>query len=700
MRLDIILTVFRKELTELLRDRRSLMVMFGVPLVVYPLLFMAVGSVAKGKAQEGQQREVKIAVHNAAEAPALVALLKEKERNFNVVTGAEVASGLEKDEITAVIEVPPHAEADWAAGRDTVAPLTLRVDRSRSLTGAAEDRIDAALDAYAQQVIRERLAAKGMTPDILQPIKRSTIDIASKEQRSGKFLAQTVPMLLLITGMLGALFPALNTTTTEKELGTLETLLVSPARRSDLLIAKGLLVCCCSLLTAGLNMASMSAVFLQVAKNTAITATTAPAASGLGISPWLLLHAYAAAIPALILFSAMVLCVGLIARTYREASSFATPVMMLPMAGMIVAMMDPPTTNALLMTPVVSTTLIIRDILTSRSNWGDFALVWISSLAYAGLVISMAARLFTNEQLVNPAWEPLSLKGLRRKGTVKRRLRMPTVDEAVVLVLALPLVQFYAGPWLGKLLTDTKGINAPLFVLLLQLASVLAPLLIIGTLGRWNWRAVLPTVPVNPMAVAGALLVGPGLAAIGVFYSLLYKTFVHAPTSQANTNVAELIESSVNYSPVVAVLAFGVIPGVCEELMFRGGVLSGFRRSLKTPAAVIVTALLFAAVHMDWAGFPLRALLGVVLGFLVVRSASLIPSIILHACFNSCTVAIAIFLGDKLVKSTPTGPVPNLFGMHALALLAVGVVLLVLGTVLLLGSRVIEANGRSTAAAL
>src|SRR6185295_2721597 len=85
-------------------------------------------------------------------------------------------------------------------------------------------------------------------------------DIASADQRFGKLMAMSLPVLLLMTGMLGALFPALNATTTERELGTLETLLVTPAGRMELLVAKGALVLLSGLLTSALNMLSMSLV--------------------------------------------------------------------------------------------------------------------------------------------------------------------------------------------------------------------------------------------------------------------------------------------------------------------------------------------------------------------------------------------------------------------------------------------------------
>src|SRR5439155_13273138 len=158
-----------------------------------------------------------------------------------------------------------------------------------------------------------------------------------------------------------------------------------------------------------------------------------------------LLLTYLASVPSVITFPAMVLIVGLLARNFREANSLATPIMMIPLASMLVAIAEPVMTPGLLVTPVANTTLIIKEVLTGRITAGPFVLAFISSMIYAGLFLSMAARVFTNEQLVNPAWEPVSLKGLRPRNR-KRMPRLPTVDEALGLCAATLLLTFYVQP--------------------------------------------------------------------------------------------------------------------------------------------------------------------------------------------------------------------------------------------------------------
>jgi sodium transport system permease protein len=404
----IIKIVFLKELREMLRDRRSLAIMFGIPLVLYPLLTVIIGTVGFSKKEQLTKREAKIAVVNVDGAPQLVTMLREKESGVTVVTSEDPKHELAKGTLDAIVVIPDNAERDALAAGDV--DIVTQLDRSRTSTLFVESRLTRILSAYERWIIEQRLRNKGESTELLKPLKKTTLDIATAYQRFGKLMGMSLPVLLLMTGMLGALFPALNATTTERELGTLETLLVTPAGRMELLVAKGALVLLSALLTAGLNMLSMALVIWR---------SLSLMESQMGqvqIDLPALALTYLAAVPTLITFATLVLIVGLVARNFREANSLATPVMMIPLASMLVAIAEPEMTPGLLVTPVANTTLIIREVLTGRITAGPFVLAFISSTVYAGLLLSLAARVFTNEQLVNPSWEPVSMRGLRRAG--------------------------------------------------------------------------------------------------------------------------------------------------------------------------------------------------------------------------------------------------------------------------------------------
>jgi sodium transport system permease protein len=631
MRLDVVRTVFRKELREMLRDRRSLAVMFGIPLLLYPLVAIGVAMLAGSKKTELTGQEVRVYIPDGKQAvPGLVGLMNDQYTGLQAVElkpGVNPAAALTSGDLQAILDAPPDAERRMVAGEEV--ELKVRLDRSRTATMFAERKLDKMLDDYKKSILERRLALRGVPPSGLEPPKISNVDVSSGAQRFGKMLAQMLPLLLLMTGMLGALFPALNATTTERELGTLETLLVTPAGRTELLIAKGSLVLICGLLTAGLNMVSMALVVKRA------TSMLDSSAAEFTISVPGLALSYLAAVPTLVLFTTLVLIMGLMARNFREANAYATPVMLLPLASMAVGIMEPRLTPAVLLTPVANTTVIIREALTGRVPAGAFFIAFASSAVYAGLMLASAARLFSNEQLVNPAWEPLSMKGLRfggRSGRERPR-RLPAPDEAIALFAVSLILLFYVTPEWRR-----RGLFAQL--LGNELLLILAPAVVFAILGRWKRRETFALRPAPAPAILGAALLGIGLAPWVQFVGYLQQLFWPGESETAK-QTTKLIVDALRAQPLLTILGIGLLAGVCEELFYRGPLQTAFVRRLPPWAAIILVAVLFGAIHMDLAGLPVRAALGVLLGWVVWRGGSIYPAMLAHGLFDSTSVALA-----------------------------------------------------------
>jgi sodium transport system permease protein len=623
LRLSIVKTVFLKELREMLRDRRSLAVMFGVPLVLYPLLTIALATLGKAKVDTLKETRYKIALVNRDAAPELARRLAVEEAGVEVFESPDPMQRLRSGQIDVLVEVPDGFERDLLVNKNPA--LILRFDRSRTEADFAERKLNHILAGYQEWIIAQRLKAYGAPAAVTRSIERKTEDVSTAGQRMGNRLAQLLPLLVLVTGMLGALFPALAATTTERELGTLETLLVTPAGRTELLLAKGLLVLLCGLTTAALNMISMSLVLWR-------TFSLVAPGETLSISAGTLVLTFIAATPSLIFFTTLVLIVGLLARTFREANSYATPAMLLPLASLALSIADVKTTPGLLVTPIANTTLVMRDVLRGKWSGGAFALASISSLVYAGLLLSIAARLFSNEQLVNPGWEPLSMKGLGRRGE-RRRPRLPAVDEAIALFACSLLLMFYIQPSLMK-----WGLFPMLA--LTQVALVFAPAVLFAILGKWKWRETFKlNDPSAPAIIAGAFL-GLGLVPIVGLLSRLQR-IVWPADSETEKLINDLFIPALEAHPIFTAIFVGALAGVFEELLFRGPIQTALMRKSRPWVAIMITALIFAAAHLDLHGFALRAALGLVLGWIVWRTGSIFPAMLVHALYDAGTVGLA-----------------------------------------------------------
>ena len=639
----------------MLRDRRSLAVMFGIPLVLYPVLTIALASLAGGRIAGLKEQRYNVVVVNPMGAPELMRRLTDDKSGLRIVeppagattapttapTDDQLNKPLTRGQIDAVLQIPLGFEPDVIAGKDLA--LTVRLNHGRTEAEFASRKLDRVLDQYQEWVIARRLSRYDVPAAVTKGIERKVVDVATQEQRMGKMLSQLMPLLILVTGMLGALFPALAATTTERELGTLETLLVTPATRGELLISKGLLVLLCGVLTSAINCISMSLVLLRVS-------TLGKDADKLSIDFSSLAMTFVAALPALAFFTALVLLVGLLARTFKEANSYATPAMLLPVASMALTIAEVQVTPGLLVTPIANTTLVMRDILRGNLHLSHLAVASISSFVYAGLLLSVAARLFSNEQLVNPSWEPLSLKGLGSIGrgkSSKRPPRLPAVDEAIALVAVAILLLFYVQPSLMRF-----GLIPTIIVT--QVALIFAPAVIMAWLGNWRWRDAFQLRAPRRDGVIGGILLGIGLAPVVLLISHLQQKVWPAPP-EAHRFMYDLFVPALKRHPVAIPLIVGFFAGVFEELLFRGPIQTALIRKSRPLTAILITAVIFAAAHLDLHGIPLRSFLGVILGWIVYRTGSIFPAILVHTLYDATQLGILAWqlrYGDPAAEST------------------------------------------------
>jgi membrane protease YdiL (CAAX protease family) len=340
-------------------------------------------------------------------------------------------------------------------------------------------------------------------------------------------------------------------------------------------------------------------------------------------------------VPTLITFATLVLIVGLVARNFREANSLATPVMMVPLASMLVAIAEPEMTPGLLVTPVANTTLIIREVLTGRITPGPFILAFISSTVYAGLLLSLAGRVFTNEQLVNPSWEQVSLIGLKRAGRGVRsgeRRKLPTVDSALALFSITLLLYFYVAPSLEPRLGLIPSI------IIQQVCLLAGPALLLAWLARFDFVETFSLRKPAMAAIAAAVLLGVGLSP-WMQLAAMFQQKIWPRNMEGQLELFKKILPVLEQYPILLPLLIGVLAGTCEEILFRGPIQKGLMRRLGAWPAILIASVLFAAAHMDIHGMPVRTFLGVVLGWMVVRTGSIFPAMLMHATYDITQLA-------------------------------------------------------------
>ena len=195
--------------------------------------------------------------------------------------------------------------------------------------------------------------------------------------------------------------------------------------------------------------------------------------------------------------------------------------------------------------------------------------------------LSLTGRVFSNEQLVNPSWEPVSLRGLgRRRG---RLPRWPSIDEAVALFAVSLLLNFYVAPsWLRYgLLPLLAGV---------EILLIAGPAVVFAYLGNYPWREVFSLRRPSFSSMVGAIFLGLGLIPLaGALVWLQNKTNI---LPYQSSGMEDMFDPILKAHPWLAPIVIGLLAGVCEELLFRGPIQAALLKRMPAWVALIVPALL------------------------------------------------------------------------------------------------------------
>lgn len=236
--LGAVWTIFRKELLETLRDRRTIIVAILLPILMTPVLTVGIPYLVHRQQLQLQDAPVPVAIRGRSFASELVAF--GIGRNFiRPLTVADPREALARHQIEAVIEIPPNFRATLRAGRASIEVL---YDESSIASRLAQRRIQEFIAAYSIGLTEGRLRSRGLDLRDLTPIDMVATNIADERRFGGALLAGLLPFLISLWAVLGGQNTALDVGVGEKERQTLETLLVAPAPRWTIGIGKFLAV--------------------------------------------------------------------------------------------------------------------------------------------------------------------------------------------------------------------------------------------------------------------------------------------------------------------------------------------------------------------------------------------------------------------------------------------------------------------------
>jgi sodium transport system permease protein len=390
--------VYRKELLDTLRDRRTLIATIVVPLLMLPFITIAFGTAAATSVRKVQKEQLAISILGAEHAPELMELLAKTPALRVEPATRNVEELISTKQLRAALVVPTSFERQVKAG-DRPSPLQIYFYQGEMRSQLAVRTLQEVLRQWRELQVRDRLAAAKLSPEVLIPFDVVEENVAPPEKVGGNLLGGLVPYMIIFLSFVGAMGPAMDMTAGEKERGTIETILASAAGRLELVLGKFCMVLTASLLTTVISLFSLALTFTLPFLLLGSGGTIGN--PGLQVSPGNVVAVFILIFPVAVTFSAMLLAVALLARSFKEAQSYLSPLMMLVLLPSMASLLPGIEANVLMsMVPVLNVSLISKEVLSGHYQWQLISLVFVSTCIYAGAALALAVYMFKRESVL------------------------------------------------------------------------------------------------------------------------------------------------------------------------------------------------------------------------------------------------------------------------------------------------------------
>lgn len=393
-----ILTIAAKELRDTIRDRRTLFVMLVLPIALMPLMFIGLDALIKWQTQNDKQVTFSVALKG--NAPQLEAALR-AQKKIQIKHMSDPKKAVKKEAAEIGLIVAPGFSANLRRGLP--GKVTLVTNDANQQSAARAAKVMSTIEAVNKKIVARRLAAQHIDLRVLQPIAVKTQNVATDEEMGGLILSFLLPMILIIWAIMGGFYAAIDSSAGEKERQTLESLLLTPAKRSEIVFGKFLGVFIVSSTTLVLATGSLYFTLqrfpLLAPEDMGGGATSATTIS---LAPGIALLILGVALLVAAISSAIMLAIGIFAKNFKEGQNYLTPLTFVAMLPMMLTQMVP-TTNfswRLMLIPFFNATIVFKELVMGKVNWLHLGLTVGTSALLAAAALAAATFIFSRERVM------------------------------------------------------------------------------------------------------------------------------------------------------------------------------------------------------------------------------------------------------------------------------------------------------------
>lgn len=630
MNFRIIRTLLKKEITDIFRDTKTIIIMIVVPLVLYPLLFLGTMLLTSNIIKESTVKTYNVAIVSSTEEDyAFVeSLLKDAldthQYHFDISkfpADEDYEKSLRNEKYQGIISIKT-LEDDYPDFE--VYTLT-----SSNKSSTCKGMIDQVLKDYKEKIIDEKLKDAIADYDALtaDPFEIDHKDYSSKEETTGMLIGYIMPFMMIISVLMGAFTVAIDVSVGEKERGTLETLITLPIRNSEMMISKFLAVSIFALFSVTINLLSFTLMGIYIYNSMSLAKTLMGGFKFTQFIPSIILMAVV-----MILFSffvsALCLCVDFTAKSVKEANNMTTPLMLILMTGAGVTVIPGVKLTSLkALIPILNVSLLIKDLFMLKFDPYMIAIVFFSTLIHTMIAIFVMTKIFSSEDILFGE----GVKGVRifeKRANMKEK-QIPEIGDIIFVFALMFLISTFAGGYV---------------ILRFGFAGyAVSQLIIFAVPVLYAWY--MKTDFINVFSIKKPRineLVGAVLFFAGTYILVtLLVSWVSAllpSILESNEQLSGIVSSG---GFVASLFVIGIMPAFAEEAAFRG-FLYGTLKNKKIPILVtmIITALVFAAYHMNLLQFIYVSVMGMIMSYMIYNSKSIFVTCLFHLLNNSFSVIL------------------------------------------------------------
>ncbi|HEY8350698.1 MAG TPA: ABC transporter permease [Clostridia bacterium] len=401
MKLKHVMIVLRKEIKDLIRDRRTIISSIVIPMILIPLVNIVMGGGIQ-KFEQDMNENVTVALSQSSNTAEIRELVRDrilsKNPNIVLVDTDDPVKALENNEIRCIIDL----ESSYKEKLDEGKPIqvTLQYDESKTKSQAAVDIVSWAVDEFSAEVIEERITALGLDPAILQPVQIERMNISPNDKGNNMMLEMMLPFLISMLVAIGGIPAATDLVAGEKERNTFEPLLTTMPDRGSLLLGKYFAVTLFSFVSLIAIMAGLSIGYMI--NPNSLTIGVDEGLKGITLEPLAVVLALLITIALGMTFSGIQIALSTIAKSYKEAQTYLSFLMLATMipgyATMFMQASDlSPVMFAL---PVMNTVAAFKMVLSGSIDYFNLVLALATSIVFVALTLAFAASLFKKEKVM------------------------------------------------------------------------------------------------------------------------------------------------------------------------------------------------------------------------------------------------------------------------------------------------------------